>query len=64
MNVLLVVDKYTTVTGATVTYVKQPDSIGYSGECELSPVIHEELVRLAVNMYMQDRFKIPDKESK
>lgn len=64
MNVLLVVDNYTTVTEASVTYVKQPDSIGYSGECKLSPVIHEELVRLAVNMYMQDRFKIPNKESK
>lgn len=58
MNLLLVVDNYTSVSGASVTYVKQPDRLTYSNECELSSSLHQEIVRLAVTMYLQDRFKI------
>jgi hypothetical protein len=65
MNILLITDKYTTVSAANVTYVKQPDTLTTSNDCELAAHLHEELVRLAVNMYHSDKFRIPtNKEDK
>jgi hypothetical protein len=58
MNILLITDKYTTVSGANVTYVKSPEILTADSECELADYLHEEVVRLAVNMYHSDKFKV------
>ncbi len=62
MNILLITDKYTTVSAANVTYIKHPDTLTPSNECEMAPYLHEEIVRLAVDMYHSDKFRIPTKE--
>lgn len=58
MNILLIVDKHTTVTSAYVTYLKQPDPITIDSELELADHLVEELARSAVEMYYADKFKL------
>jgi hypothetical protein len=38
-----------------ITYVKTPELMGLnSTECELASFLHEELVKLAVDMYLNE----------
>lgn len=59
MNILLLIDKYTTsVTNTTATYLKNPSQIDLNNNCKLATQLHEELIRLAVDMYHADKFKL------
>lgn len=54
VSILLIHDKYTTLKGFYITYIKKPEAIKLDKECELAPYMHEDLVKLAVSMYIEE----------
>lgn len=52
-GLLVIVDSYTTPLDYIMTYVKTPTPITMLGDdCQLPEYLHEEIVRLAVDMYL------------
>jgi len=61
-NIVVVYDKYTTLpSGATLIYLKEPDVLDLGNTCELASYLHEDIVKLAIQMFQQEKFKIIDK---
>jgi len=50
-------DSYTTVTGCECTYIRKPKKVTVQGtpqDCELSENVHQEIVELAVNIFITE----------
>ncbi len=56
-TILIIADKYTTLKEFYLTYLKQPEKITLDSECELANYMHEDLVKLAVSMFL-DEYKL------
>lgn len=62
------VDKYTKLKGCSITYIRKPkkfnviipDSSDVIDHCELSENVHQEIVELAVRMFLEDAYKLYD----
>ena len=51
------VDSFTTLTGCECTYIRRPKKISITGvpqSCELSDSVHQEIVELAVNIFITE----------
>lgn len=65
------VDKYTNLKGCDITYIRKPkkfnviisDDSSIIDHCELSENVHEEIVKLAVNMFLEDAYKLYDNKN-
>lgn len=73
LSILVVYDKYTTFTTTYLTAhcLVRPKKISLDVQesdetftCELADYLHEAIVRMAVNLYDQDKYKLSTKESK
>ena len=51
---IVVIDAHTTPSNLMVTYMKKPQEISESNECQLADRLHEEIVKLAVSMYIDE----------
>lgn len=57
-ELITIIDVYTTLDNNMITYVKTPTEVDMSNnDCQLAPYLHEEIVRLAVSMYL-DEYKM------
>ena len=54
-SILIITDKYTTLKGFYLSYLKIPNKIDIEGsDCELAEYMHEDLVKLAASMYIEE----------
>lgn len=67
-GLFILVDKFTTPTAATVTWLKKPSELTIDGTgtgsdgSELHERLHEEIVRLATRLFLQDKLSVTPKE--
>lgn len=73
LSVLVVYDKYTVFTSDTVTahclvkpkkLVFTPTDDTQTNVCEVAEYLHDSIVRLAVSLYDQDKYKLSNKSTK
>jgi len=58
MSYIVITDKYCTMVSTSLDYIKQPQEITTTGhDCELAVYLHEEIVKLAVSLYL-DEYKL------
>lgn len=60
-GIIVIIDAYTTIyyndgdyKGFDLTYLRKPLYIGTTTECELATYLHEQIVRLAVDIYLKE----------
>jgi len=54
-GLMVITDDYTTISDMIITYVTKPVDIDMDGnDCQLADYIHEEIVQLAVAMYVDE----------
>lgn len=62
------VDKYTKLKGCNITYIRKPKKFNVITDstrnvidhCELSENVHQEIVELAIRMFLEDAYKLYD----
>lgn len=64
-GLVTIVDAYTTLDDNMLTYVREPDTMVEGTNCEFPEHMHEEIVKLAVSMYLDEyKFKLAQKQPK
>lgn len=62
-GLFILVDRFTTPSSATVTWLKTPTDLAINGTgSELHERLHEEMVRLATRLFLQDKLSVTSKE--
>jgi len=67
-SIVIFRDAYTSFVGTAdnlfLTYLKTPDDISLSAECELAEYLHEEVVATAVDIFRREKYLLTSKENK
>lgn len=58
-SLTIIHDAYTSIGSATVTLLNKPAKMNYSSQdCQLHERFHEQIVRIATDMFLQDKLKV------
>lgn len=71
-NLVVMYDNYTSLMPAgsdnvdklNIIYLKEPNEITFSVNCQLADYLHEEIVKLALQMFEEAKYKLAGKGSK
>lgn len=66
--ITIYIDKYTKLKGCNITYIRKPKKFNVITDsnkniidhCELSENVHQEIVELAIRMFLEDAYKLYD----
>lgn len=57
-SLVVITDSYSTIQNISLDYIRDPKDISVTGDnCELATFLHEEIVKLAVSLYL-DEYKL------